>query len=79
MFRSLRIWCTPKWSWTGRNSRRNRQVKQIDDSPDLVGNSTILDRPSDIASGWTRCLRWLGGLAPIADFNPLLQMPSGVI
>jgi NADPH:quinone reductase len=21
---------------------------------------------------------WLGGLAPIADFNPLLQMPSGV-
>lgn len=21
---------------------------------------------------------WLGGLAPIADFNPMIQMPSGV-
>ena len=29
--------------------------------------------------GCKACLAgWLGGLAPIADFNPLLQMSSGV-
>ena len=29
--------------------------------------------------GGRACLAgWLGGLAPIADFNPLLQMASGV-
>ena len=29
--------------------------------------------------GGKACLAgWLGGLAPIADFNPLLQMASGV-
>ena len=29
--------------------------------------------------GGRACLAgWLGGLAPIADFNPLSQMPSGV-
>ena len=35
--------------------------------------------PRDAARGWPACLAgWLGGLAPIADFNPLLQMASGV-
>jgi NADPH:quinone reductase len=30
------------------------------------------------AGGGRACLaRWLGGLAPIAGFNPLLQMASG--
>jgi len=32
-----------------------------------------------VQRGGRACLAgWLGGLAPIADFNPLLQMASGV-
>jgi NADPH:quinone reductase len=46
---------------------------------DLVGNSTILDSLAMLRRGGRACLAgWLGGLAPIADFNPLLQMASGV-
>lgn len=53
--------------------------KQIDAVLDLVGNSTILDSLSMLRRGGRACLAgWLGGLAPIKDFNPLLQMPSGV-
>jgi NADPH:quinone reductase len=54
-------------------------AKQIDAVLDLVGNSTILDSLDMLRRGGTACLAgWLGGLAPIADFNPLLQMASGV-
>ncbi|MBB6550182.1 zinc-binding dehydrogenase [Nonomuraea rubra] len=46
---------------------------------DLVGNSTILDSLAMLRRGGRACLAgWLGGLDPIADFNPLLQMASGV-
>ena len=46
---------------------------------DLVGNSTILDSLNMLRRGGRACLAgWLGGLAPIHDFNPLLQMASGV-
>jgi NADPH:quinone reductase len=46
---------------------------------DLVGNSTILDSLDMLSRGGTACLAgWLGGLDPIADFNPLLRMASGV-
>jgi NADPH:quinone reductase len=46
---------------------------------DLVGNSTILDSLAMLRRGGRACLAgWLGGLAPIKDFNPLLQMSSGV-
>lgn len=46
---------------------------------DLVGNSTILDSLRMLRRGGRACLAgWLGGLDPIADFNPLLQMASGV-
>jgi NADPH:quinone reductase len=46
---------------------------------DLVGNSTILDSLWMLRRGGRACLAgWLGGLDPIADFNPLLQMASGV-
>ena len=43
---------------------------------DLVGNSTILDSLRMLRRSGRACLA--GGLAPIADFNPLLQMASGV-
>jgi NADPH:quinone reductase-like Zn-dependent oxidoreductase len=55
------------------------ETKQLDAVLDLVGNSTILDSLGMLRRGGRACLAgWLGGLAPIADFNPLLQMASGV-
>jgi NADPH:quinone reductase-like Zn-dependent oxidoreductase len=60
-------------------STRIAEAKQIDAVLDLVGNSTILDSLRILCRGGRACLAgWLGGLAPIADFNPLSQMPSGV-
>lgn len=53
--------------------------KKIDAVLDLIGNSTVLDSLAMVRRDGKVCLAgWLGGLAPIADFNPLLQMPSGV-
>lgn len=46
---------------------------------ELVGNSTILDSLKMVHRGGRVCLAgFLGGLAPVPDFNPLLQMASGV-
>jgi NADPH:quinone reductase-like Zn-dependent oxidoreductase len=60
-------------------SKRIAEAKKIDAVLDLVGNSTILDSLSMLRRGGRACLAgWLGGLAPIADFNPILQMASGV-
>jgi NADPH:quinone reductase-like Zn-dependent oxidoreductase len=60
-------------------SKRIAEAKQLDLVLDLVGNSTILDSLDMLRRGGRACLAgWLGGLAPIKDFNPLLQMSSGV-
>jgi len=60
-------------------SKRIAEAKKLDAVLDLVGNSTILDSRAMFRRGGRACLAgWLGGLAPIHDFNPLLQMPSGV-
>jgi NADPH:quinone reductase len=60
-------------------SKHIREAKRLDAVLDLVGNSTILDSLNMLRRGGRACLAgWLGGLAPIADFNPLLQMASGV-
>jgi NADPH:quinone reductase len=60
-------------------SKRIAKNGKIDAVLDLVGNSTILDSLDMLRRGGRACLAgWLGGLAPIADFNPLLQMASGV-
>ena len=60
-------------------SKRIAEAKKLDAVLDLVGNSTILDSLHMLRRGGRACLAgWLGGLAPIADFNPLLQMASGV-
>ena len=46
---------------------------------DLVGNSVVLDSLAMLRRGGRVCLAgFLGGLAPVPDFNPLLQMASGV-
>ena len=60
-------------------SGRIAEAKQLDAVLDLVGNSTILDSLNMLRRGGRACLAgWLGGLEPIRDFNPLLQMASGV-
>jgi NADPH:quinone reductase len=62
-------------------SRRVRELYPdgIDAVLELVGNSTILDSLTMVRRNGRVCLAgWLGGLAPIASFNPLLQMASGV-
>jgi NADPH:quinone reductase len=52
---------------------------EIDAVLDLVGNSTFLDSLKMLRRGGRMCLGgWLGGLEPVHNFNPLLQMPSGV-
>src|SRR5271166_5468620 len=60
-------------------SKRIAERKQIDGVLDLVGNSTILDSLAMLRRGGRACLAgWLGGLDPVPDFNPLIQMSSGV-
>jgi NADPH:quinone reductase len=60
-------------------SKHITESKNIDAVLDLVGNSVALDSLNMLRRGGRSCLAgWLGGLDPIADFNPLLQMPSGV-
>ena len=55
------------------------EAKKIDAVLDLVGNSVVLDSLAMLRRGGRSCLAgWLGGLDPIAHFNPLLQMASGV-
>ena len=60
-------------------SGRLLERRRFDAVLDLVGNSTILDSLSMVRRGGRVCLAgFLGGLDPVASFNPLLQMPSGV-
>ena len=60
-------------------SKHIADARQIDAVLDLVGNSVMLDSLALLRRGGRSCLAgWLGGLDPIADFNPLLQMASGV-
>ena len=60
-------------------SKHIAEAKAIDAVLDLVGNTVVLDSLAMLRRGGRSCLAgWLGGLDPIADFNPLLQMASGV-
>ncbi|KXX74751.1 putative zinc-type alcohol dehydrogenase-like protein YogA [Madurella mycetomatis] len=61
---------------------RLRQVgrpDKFDRVLELVGNSTVVESLTLVKRDGRLCLAgWLGGLEPIKDFNPLLQMASGV-
>src|SRR5580658_9196354 len=60
-------------------SKHIAEAKKIDAVLDLVGNTVVLDSLAMLRRGGRSCLAgWLGGLEPIHDFNPLLQMASGV-
>ncbi|KAL5334316.1 hypothetical protein BJX70DRAFT_391506 [Aspergillus crustosus] len=55
------------------------QNEKFDAVLELIGNSTIVDSLTLVHRGGRVCLAgFLGGLSPIPDFNPLLQMASGV-
>jgi NADPH:quinone reductase len=55
------------------------EAKNIHRVLNLVGNSVLLDSLAMLRRGGRSCLAgFLGGLAPVPDFNPLLQMSSGV-
>jgi NADPH:quinone reductase len=62
----------------------SRQVRMlhpdgVDRVLELVGNSTLLDSLAMVRPDGRLCLAgFLGGLAPVNAFNPLLQMPSRV-
>ncbi|HVX10555.1 MAG TPA: zinc-binding alcohol dehydrogenase family protein [Pirellulales bacterium] len=60
-------------------SKHIAEAKKVDAVLDLVGNSVMLDSLAMLRRGGRSCLAgWLGGLDPIPNFNPLLQMASGV-
>ena len=60
-------------------SKRLPETKKVDVVLDLVGNSTLLDSIAIPHRHGRICLAgWLGGLEPVHDFNPLLQMASGI-
>lgn len=53
--------------------------KRFDKTLNLIGNSVLLDSIRLTRTGG-RMLQagWLGGLAPVRDFNPMVEMESGV-
>jgi NADPH:quinone reductase-like Zn-dependent oxidoreductase len=57
----------------------NNKPAQFDKVLNLIGNRVLLESISLTRTGG-RMLQagWLGGLAPVADFNPMIQMESGV-
>jgi NADPH:quinone reductase len=60
-------------------SKRLKERKQVDSVLDLVGNSVLKDSLAIPRRGGRVCMAgWLGGLAPVPDFNPLLQLDSGI-
>jgi NADPH2:quinone reductase len=62
-------------------SRRIRALHPdgVDCVLELVGNSTLLDSLAMVRPDGRLCLAgFLGGLAPVNAFNPLLQMPSRI-
>jgi NADPH:quinone reductase len=63
----------------GANLSASFTDKNIDAVLNLVGNSVLLDSMKIVRRGGRVCQAgWLGGLAPITDFDPLTQVPSGV-
>jgi len=62
------------------SARLNLRLEdKFDACLDLIGNSALLDSVKLVRRGGRLCMAgWLGGLAPVQDFNPLLQMEGGV-
>lgn len=63
----------------GAGETSNRRVPRFDKTLNLIGNRVLLQSIALTRPGG-RMLQagWLGGLDPIAEFNPMVQMESGV-
>ncbi|KIJ61303.1 hypothetical protein HYDPIDRAFT_116054 [Hydnomerulius pinastri MD-312] len=60
-------------------AQRLPEKKQFDAVLNLVGNAVLLDSLDIPRRGGRVCQAgWLGGLAPVKEFDPLSQMASGV-
>jgi len=60
-------------------SERLKESGEVDAVLNLVGNSVFLDSMKIPKRGGRQCLAgFLGGLAPVQEFNPLAQLPSDV-
>ena len=61
------------------NRLRVKSVQPFDKVLNLIGNSVLVQSISLTRPGG-RMLQagWLGGLAPVVDFNPMVEMESGV-
>src|ERR1700756_3312152 len=58
---------------------RERHPQGVDAVLELVGNSTVVGSLTMVRRHGRLCLAgFLGGMAPIADFMPVMQMPAGV-
>ncbi|HLH87602.1 MAG TPA: zinc-binding dehydrogenase [Xanthobacteraceae bacterium] len=58
---------------------RARHPRGIDAALDLVGTTTLLDSLAAVRPDGRVCMAgFLGGAAPLAAFDPLMHMPSGV-
>jgi NADPH:quinone reductase len=58
---------------------RERHPGGVDAVLELVGNRTVLDSLRMVRRNGRLCeAGWLGGLAPIPEFNPIAHLPSGV-
>jgi NADPH2:quinone reductase len=58
---------------------RERHPQGIDAVLELIGNSTALDSLKTVKRNGRVCIGgFLGGLAPLESFNPLMQLPSGI-
>jgi NADPH:quinone reductase-like Zn-dependent oxidoreductase len=58
---------------------RDRHPQGVDAVLELVGNSTVVDSLKMVRRDGRLCLAgFLGGLGPIQDFMPVMQLPSGV-
>ena len=58
---------------------RAQRPEGVDAVLELVGNATVLDSLKMVRPDGHLCQAgWLGGLEPIADFNPIAHLPSRV-
>jgi NADPH:quinone reductase len=58
---------------------RHSHPQGIDRALDLVGNSVLRDSLQAVRAHGRLCqVGFLGGLAPVTDFNPIIDLPSGV-
>ncbi|KAI1328037.1 GroES-like protein [Xylariaceae sp. FL0255] len=53
--------------------------RRFDKILNLIGNSVLVETISLTRVGGRICQAgWLGGLAPVQDFNPMIEMPPGI-